>query len=187
MKPQQQLIKTANGDCLRACVASLLEVNINKVPNFVEAPDVPGSEFPGWWLGLQSWLADKGFWFLEMQLPPGMPLMPIPLPALCIFFGETTTGVKHAIVGRLENDQLYPVFNPWPEAEFSGGVGALGFLLPRDPHDVIRMGIALERIDKLSNTPITLTKLSAIKEEVAKALARPDVSLIINPLNGDKK
>lgn len=186
MSPQPQLRKGPNGSCLQSCIAALLEVRVEKVPDFVlEQGEVNG--FPAWWAKLQEYLSGFGLWFLEMQLPPGMPLMPIPLPALCIFFGETTTGVKHAIVGRLENDQLYPVFNPWPEAEFSGGVGALGFLLPRDPHDVIRMGIALERIDKLSNTPIILTKLSAIKEEVAKALARPDVSLIVNPLNGDKK
>lgn len=186
MKPQKQLIRAANGDCLRACIASILEININRVPNFVEAPPVPEEcGFPAWWLALQSWLAEKGFFFLEMQLPPGMPFMSLPLPALCIFFGETTTGIKHAIVGRVEEDRMLPVFNPWPEAEFAGGIGAIGFLVPRDPHDVIRMGIALERIDKLANTPVSLEKVSAIKDEVARALVRPDVSLILKP-NGSK-
>jgi hypothetical protein len=166
-----------------------LEVQIDRVPNFVEAPPIPDCPFPAWWLALQSWLAEKGFFFLEMQLPPGMPWMPVPLPALCIFFGETTTGIKHAIVGRVEEDRMLPVWNPWPEAEFSGGVGALGFLIPRDPHDVIRMGIALERIRKLATAEglVHHVAAKAIVDEINKGLATPDVSLILSGLNGAPK
>lgn len=146
MKPQQQKRKEPNGDCLRACVASLLEVPIIKVPDFVTAVDDGDPDYPAWWKALQGWLADMGLWFLEVQLPPNMPWMPLPLPSLCILFGETAAGVKHAIVGRCEGADYFAVFNPWPEAEFANGVGALGFILPRDPSLTIKFGIALDKI-----------------------------------------
>lgn len=182
MKPVYQTIKEANGDCLRCCIAALLELPASKVPNFVEVHDDPENPFPGWYLALQTWLAEKGFFFLEMPLPASVRWNPIPLPALCIFFGETTSGIKHAIVGRAEGDQFVPVFNPWPEAEFANGIAGLGFLVPRDPHDVIRMGVGLERIDKLAKSILktpTIATVAAIRDEVSKALARPEESVII--------
>ena len=39
MRPvYQQIISSNNGDCLRACVASILELEIEHVPNFMEVP-----------------------------------------------------------------------------------------------------------------------------------------------------
>ena len=35
----QQIIDSKNGDCLKCCVASLLELPYEKVPNFVEGRD----------------------------------------------------------------------------------------------------------------------------------------------------
>lgn len=150
MKPQTQLRKEPQGDCLRACIASLLEISIEKVPDFTTAPEIEGSPFPAFWIALQSWLGDKGLFFLEVQLPANFPWMPMVLPAFCIFFGETSKGVKHAIVGRVEEDQFIPVFNPWPEAELTGGVAALGFIVPRDPHLVMLFGRALHKISRLA-------------------------------------
>lgn len=36
IRVQQQIVDPINGDCLRACVASLLELPIEKVPNFAK-------------------------------------------------------------------------------------------------------------------------------------------------------
>lgn len=168
MNPQTQLTPNA---CLQACIATLLEIPIGKVPNFADAPEVEGSPFPGFWLSLQTWLSQKGLFLLEMQLPPNMPFMPLPHPVLCIFFGETKRGVKHAIVGRIEGDQFIQVHNPLPEAEFAGGVGGLGFIVPRDPHLVIGFGKALDKILKLTKGIVSSNEIgNAIREEAAKAL-----------------
>lgn len=58
MTPIKQTIADARkGDCLRACVASLLDMPIEKVPNFVGMfpDDVPEGEF-GWFEFLFYWL-----------------------------------------------------------------------------------------------------------------------------------
>ncbi len=46
------------GDCLRACVASLLELNLHDVPHFIEEHDVR------WFEGIQEFLAKEtsGIW-----------------------------------------------------------------------------------------------------------------------------
>lgn len=183
MNPQYQTRKDRkerNGDCVRACIATLLEVDISKVPDFVLAPEIEGSLYPAWWLALQSWLAEMGLWFLEMHLPPNMPFMPLPLAALCIFFGETSTGVKHAIIGRIEHDQLIPVFNPWPEAEFTNGVVALGFIIPRDPSLPVHFGRALDRIANQAKH-IYGPVAAAILEDANNALGRQGEGLQILP------
>lgn len=150
MTPQIQLRKGTNGSCLQACVAALLEVKQEKVPDFVMAPEYEDSDYPGWWNSLHGFLGAMGLTFLEIQLPPNMPFMPLPFPTLCIFFGETTNGIKHCVIGRIEGDQFIQVHNPWPEAEFANGVSALGFIVPRDPSMPVNMGRSLEKITKLS-------------------------------------
>jgi hypothetical protein len=171
MKPQQQKIKKPGGDCLRACIATLLDYPIDSVPNFVEAPapEDPNCPFPGFWLALQSWLSDRGLWFLEMALHEKTPWMPIPLPALAIALGETAAGVKHAVVVRLDEAAFVPVFNPWPEAEIVG-VGSLGFLIPRDPATVINLGKCIERVGKLAIALPAAPISDSIRQECAKAL-----------------
>jgi hypothetical protein len=149
MKPQEQTRKEKNGDCLRACIATLLEVNIEKVPDFALIEDDPALEFPGFWIALQGWLREKGLWFLEMQLPANVPWMPLPYDGLCILFGETKNKIKHAVVGKVIGAEFVLVFNPWPEAEFEG-IGALGFIIPRDPAYYVRMGRALTRTERLA-------------------------------------
>lgn len=147
MKPQKQLTEN---DCLRACVATLIDYNIAKVPNFVEAPEIEGQKYPGWWLGLQSWLNELGLYFLEIQMPENFPWHPLPLPALAIFFGETEKGIKHAIVGKVEDDKFIPVFNPHPDAGRLKSITGLGFILPRDPVSYVRMGHCLSKIERLT-------------------------------------
>jgi hypothetical protein len=169
-------------------------VSINKVPDFVLAEALPDSAFPGWWLALQVWLSEFGLWFLEIKLPPNMPWMPLPIPGLCILFGETTAGIKHAIVGRCEGEDFFPVFNPWPEAEFAGGVEGLGFILPRDPGLTIKLGVALDKIDRLAKAGAGRGGIAAapailfanIESLTADALQRRTVELGINgsPANG---
>lgn len=114
-------------------------------------PEIEGSPFPGYWLSLQGWLSERGLWFLEMQLPPNMPWMPLPFAAFCILFGDTRSGIKHAIIGKLENADFIPVWNPWPEAEFAGEVAALGFILPQNPANYMNLGVNMAKVERLSS------------------------------------
>lgn len=170
MKAQFQ--KTKESGCVSACIATLLEMKIESVPDFSLAAEVEGVPYPAFWLALQSWLSERGLWMLEVKLPPNMPWQPIPFAALCIFFGETEKGVKHAIVGKVEGADFIPVFNPWPEAEIQG-ISGLGFILPRDPHLPVRMGVALERIQKFADGMPGLRLAQEINNEASQALGFP--------------
>lgn len=57
MKPVDQPFKN---DCVRACIASILEIPIDEVPRFVEQN---GS---GWRVAVWNWLDARGYGFIEM-------------------------------------------------------------------------------------------------------------------------
>lgn len=65
MKPVEQTIPgPPHGDCFRACVASILELPIEHLPN----PHHP--EFH-WWDAWNEWLQDRGFNLVEWDVPKG--------------------------------------------------------------------------------------------------------------------
>lgn len=178
MKPQQQLRKEPNGDCLRACIATLLEHHIASVPDFVLAEAHENDLHPAWWLSLQTWLAQRGMFFLEMVLTDKTPLMPLPLPAMCIAMGDTDKGVRHAVVARIEEAQIIQVYNPWSGTTLTG-IGSLGFLIPRDPVMPIKLGKTLERIGQIAVAMPATAHSDSIRHEVADALN-------LNVVNGAK-
>lgn len=69
MTPQSQLTNT---DCLRACVATLLDEPILSVPDFagyenaMEVDERTG--YHTWWMALQLWLHERGLFFLEVRI-----------------------------------------------------------------------------------------------------------------------
>ena len=56
----QQIVADGHGDCLRACICSLLELNPDDVPNFAEC---------GFFDGLDRWLKPRGLRFLRFSIP----------------------------------------------------------------------------------------------------------------------
>jgi len=61
MKPvDQTIVADKIGDCLRACVCSLLELPIEAVPNFAEC---------GFFDGLDKWLDERGLLFIRFKIP----------------------------------------------------------------------------------------------------------------------
>lgn len=56
----QTIVDDGKGDCLRACICSLLDLSIDDVPNFAEM---------GFFQGLDTWLASRGLRFIRFQLP----------------------------------------------------------------------------------------------------------------------
>lgn len=144
MIPQAQTRPHPNGDCLRSCIASLLELPISEVPDWLEHADKepdPENDYPGWYFGMQQWLMRRGYAFVEVQLEKKT-WMPLPFDMFAIFIGpkQTELGVfRHAIVGVCRDGKFIPVFDPYapegdPAKAFERGyVEAVCLLVPLDP------------------------------------------------------
>ena len=94
MKPVQQTITGEGGDCLRACVASLLELPIEEVPNFCEDRD-----WCVWLPKLQICLQARG---LKMEV---YTTSWCEEPAMA--WGYSPRGLPHSVIyqsGRLAHD-----------------------------------------------------------------------------------
>ncbi len=87
MKPVHQLCfrdpdGTDRGDCLRAAVASLLELDPTTVPHFVQEEE-DGGEY--WWDHLLRWLGERGLWIVDV--PKHVVLYQTPANALLFATG----------------------------------------------------------------------------------------------------
>lgn len=59
MKPVDQTLMTPpNGNCVAACIASLLELPLEEVPNFIKADE--------FWDDLNNWLAKRGLYLVSL-------------------------------------------------------------------------------------------------------------------------
>lgn len=185
MKPQYQL---THNDCMRACIASLLDHRIERVPNFVEAGTDPAENgLPKWWMSMQSWLNDFGLAYIEVTLAANVPWHALPYPSLCLLLGTTEKGVRHAVIGRAEHDRFSMVFNPFPRGGGIASVEGLGFLVPRDPMSYIRMGAKLTSILRLSDnsgiTPVSNIRMTEI-HQLAKEALQQEIEGYNLPING---
>ena len=186
MKPVKQI---ADNDCIRACVASLLEFPIEQVPDFMaEHPqNLPegyenATTYPLWWISLQKFLKQLNLFYLEIELGENRGWNSLPFNAFCILLGTTDKGVKHSIIGQVVDDKFLPVFNPHPTLGRLTAVEGVAFLVPLDPVLNIRLGLALEKIEKLAEVPRTGVAIGEIARE---ALQKPVTSLDdIITLNG---
>ena len=62
----------AIGDCFRCCIASLLDMQPEQVPHFMDYPwdDPDGGK---WFRHLNQWLRDKGLAYIEINVDPQQP------------------------------------------------------------------------------------------------------------------
>ena len=135
MKPVTQEITTGNkGDCLSACLATLLELKIGDVPKF-RRDYGPYAMLPA----ARAWLAKtfrlslvrvdlRHHPFEKLGVAPGQ---------LCIAGGRSpvTGGLYHAVVGRIGEDGhcFETLHDPHPKRRgLQGKPVALYFLVPMD-------------------------------------------------------
>lgn len=134
MIPVKQEITTGDaGDCLSACLATLLELEIGEVPKF-RRDHGPEGMMPA----ARTWLAENyGFSLLRVCLKTTRSDRLESAPGqLCIAGGRSPVagGLYHAVVGRIGDDGFELLHDPHPE-----GLGILGeplalyFLVPVDP------------------------------------------------------
>lgn len=60
--------KGTSGDCWRACLASILELDITSVPHFVAEDRAGGGH---WFFETEKWLARRNLWIFEKHLSDG--------------------------------------------------------------------------------------------------------------------
>lgn len=97
MTPQDQefiYIKDVQyGDCMRACIASLLDLPIADVPHFLR--DADGKSL-GFWDGIYDFLEARGYEYCPSQRlinPPEYHIIVSPSP-------RDPVNISHAVVGR---------------------------------------------------------------------------------------
>lgn len=93
------------GNCLAACVASLLNLNISDVPNF--------RLFDDQWGKLQEWLGARGM--VAIRFPASTEIVMMP-PTHCILTGNSPRNpVLHAVIGKWIYGDLEIVHDPHPD------------------------------------------------------------------------
>lgn len=99
MIPVTQTVLGEGGNCFSACLASILEMGIDEVPNF------HGENVEDYWVSAKAWLAKQGWGIVSLALSedftPGM------LGGWQIICGESPRGLMHATVwkdGKLVHD-----------------------------------------------------------------------------------
>jgi hypothetical protein len=98
-----------NGDCFRACLASIFEEPLSEVPHFMAMPEVE------WWFSFLDWLAEHGVAPLEIRIDDGVGIPAHLDNCATILSGYTrrNPGVRHAVVGKGERQ----VHDPHPSRE----------------------------------------------------------------------
>lgn len=134
MKPVDQTIfpigDEGRGDCFRACVASIFELPIEKVPDFCAKRN--------WEEHLEEWLAHRRMGYVEVRINGEEAVFaPVPRNILCILTGHTKRHPKrlHAVVGRTEGRGLTwgYLHDPHPDKSFLTVAVHIMFFVSFDP------------------------------------------------------
>lgn len=117
---------TQRGDCLRACVATLLELSPERVPHFASFENAD-------WI-LEEWLADRDYWMMFWYLNEASHeciILPRQHSGLCIVSGKSPRGSwKHACVGRIGGPDPVIVHDPHPSRAGLLSIDAIRLLVP---------------------------------------------------------
>lgn len=121
---------TANkGNALQACVASILGLPLEEVPNFIEDPN-------GYERGINSFLEARSMGFIKLPLTtPAELKYPCSAAGLyCIVAGMSPRGShKHCVVCQVCNDKFVFVHDPHPDGNMITTMEWAGFLVSTQP------------------------------------------------------
>lgn len=143
MKPVFQTQFGEDGNCLAACIASLLEIPIERVPL------IANKKHGDWNATLQSILYGMGFYYMEIDLTKPVALCKIP-DAYCILTMRTECGSNHAVVAMTDftNHTGFKLrHDPHrEELKLIGPPIAVGFLVPLNPAASVEMRDILTKL-----------------------------------------
>lgn len=122
MTPVHQTSFYPQGNCYAACVASILDLPLSDVPDFVH--DESGGVRERWEEFTATWMAERGYGILKV-LPyfEGVWLAPLYLPEkwYCIASGPSPRfDCNHAVVWGFHGTTSFPAHDPHPEGTFFG-------------------------------------------------------------------
>lgn len=105
MKPVMQTITGSSGNCMSACLASILELPIEVVPNFFDA----GPDDSDWWNALRAWLRQFGLGIITLTFESPAQWTNLRLAGYHIVSGPSPRleGMHHATVwhaGQMVHD-----------------------------------------------------------------------------------
>lgn len=115
------------GDCFRACVAMVLDLDAATLPNFCSVGD-------GWWKKFQDWLAENHHMLaVEVHLGPGV-LAPMVPGVPVIVSGPSYAGDwDHSVVGFTEEGGFELLYDPNPTEKFVRQAKSVLFFAPLRP------------------------------------------------------
>jgi hypothetical protein len=105
MKPiQQTKFGNPEGNCLNACIASILECSIDDLPDLAEAE----RQNKNWFHVLNDYLKEQGYGIILIDSP-----VPICVPKDCYYIvsGKSHRGLLHSIIHK--NGER--IFDPHPD------------------------------------------------------------------------
>jgi len=121
MIPIDQSITGSRGNCMSACLASLLEIPLESVPLFL-SEDGDQTRFD-WSVRLDDFLSQFGLYALHFSSYPVSPAM---MPGvLHIMTGISPRGRPHAVIGK----GWSIVHDPFPDKSQAGLTVVDGFIL----------------------------------------------------------
>lgn len=105
MKPVMQTVTGTSGNCMAACLASILELPIEAVPNFCDA----GPDDTDYWNACRAWLRQFGLGIITLTFTSPAQWMQLRLSGYHIVSGPSPRleGMHHATVwhkGKLAHD-----------------------------------------------------------------------------------
>lgn len=122
MKPVMQTkFGMPEGNCFAACLASLLELPIEEIPEFSEKR---------WFTEATNWLFSRGLAIVHIDLlEQGMPFHICPANVYYIASGKSPRGIEHSVI--YQGNRF--VHDPHPDGTGIEKVNSLMFLIPRNP------------------------------------------------------
>ena len=103
-----------SGNALQACVASVFDLGLEEVPNFVKKDNYLSA--------MQTWLAMRGLTFLKVPLLHGALSFPPGERTTCLLAGNSPRGdFRHVIVAETRGNGFHPLHDPHPDATFLRG------------------------------------------------------------------
>ena len=108
------------GNCFAACIASILEIPLDDVPNFCNSQE--------WVADLRAWLRPWGLYYLDVRIPKKDADL---LDGYHVISGTSPRGCQHSVVGY--HGKM--VHDPHPSGDGVSGELLFGLLVLSRPVD----------------------------------------------------
>ena len=120
------------GNALQACVASALNLTLDKVPNFLADPN-------GYLAAINTFLAPRRLGFVKVPLKDQKPFYASPgAHIVCILTGKSPRGNhKHCVLARMETEGFELLHDPHPSREMITDYEWAGLFVALTPSTLI--------------------------------------------------